>query len=293
MSLPSKQPPRCRATLLRGALRCALSAALWLGGAGLPASAAAPPQEAAPSAAPPPMAQAMVPPQIWAAAQSALCTAAIQQAETRYQLPPGLLGTIAKVESGRPVGSIGDVRAWPWTIDADGQGFFFESRAAAVAWARQGLARGVNFMDVGCMQVDLQMHPGAFRDLDEAFDPVRNADYAARYLRSLHQGDAGGDWNVAVGLYHSHTPELAAAYRDRVAAVGAGIVTGIGGPQPLYMRAIRQGTLRLALAGGGVLLINVNRQPASRLHRRMNTCQVAFLLGDYAPARLRGCRSAR
>lgn len=227
----------------------------------------------------------------WNVQQAALCSAAITTAETRHGLPPGLLGSIAKVESGRPITGMGDVRAWPWTIDADGQGQFLDSRAAALAWAQQALARGVKFMDVGCMQVDLQMHPEAFHSLDEAFDPAINADYAARYLRSLY-AEAGGDWDVAVGLYHSHTPELANAYRNRVAQVGAGIVTGIGGPEPLYMKAIRQGTLRLALAGGGMLVLNVGRQPTARPQRHRSACEMAGLLDPVlaTPMRARGCR---
>src|SRR5215470_7886320 len=56
----------------------------------------------------------------WLVRQSALCEAAIQQAEARYQLPTGLLKSIARVESGRPITSLGDTRPWPWTIDADG-----------------------------------------------------------------------------------------------------------------------------------------------------------------------------
>ena len=232
------------------------------------------------------------PPLPWNVQQAALCAAAIGAAEQSHGLPAGLLGSIAKVESGRPITGMGDVRAWPWTIDADGQGQFLESRPAAVAWAQQALARGVKFMDVGCMQVDLQMHPDAFRSLDDAFDPQRNADYAARYLRSLYT-EAGGDWDVAVGLYHSHTPELAQAYRERVAQVGAGIVTGIGGPEPLYLRAIRQGTLRLALAGGGMLVLNVGRQPTARPQKRRSACAMAGLLDPVlaTPMRVRGCRS--
>ena len=162
----------------------------------------------------------------WLVAQSAQCEGAIAAAEGKYSLPHGLLGSIAKVESGRPISAMRDVRAWPWTIDADGQGLFLDSKAAAVAWVAQAQATGQHhFIDVGCMQVDLPLHPGAFRSLDEAFDPVINADYAARYLRSLHD-EAHGDWNVAVGLYHSHTPDLAADYRNRVADVGAGILSG-------------------------------------------------------------------
>ena len=229
------------------------------------------------------------PPSDWLAVQSAQCGAAIATAEKKYDLPKGLLGSIAKLESGRPVASLGDIRAWPWTINADGTGLFLDSKPAAIAWVQQAQATGQHhFIDVGCMQVDLPMHPGAFRSLDEAFDPVINADYAARYLRSL-QVEAHGDWNVAVGLYHSHTPDLAADYRNRVAAVGAGILTGIGGPEPLYARALRQGTLHLALAGGGMLLINIRRQPTMHPRRVMSRCQIAAVLNPLLASRVRGC----
>ncbi len=221
---------------------------------------------------------------------SALCTAAILAAEQRYAIPPGLLGSIAKVESGRPITAMTDIRAWPWTIDADGMGVFFDSKAEAVAWSRNAGPRGVHYLDVGCMQVNLQMHPAAFASLDVAFDPAANVDYAARYLRSLVT-EAGGNWNVAVGLYHSHTPDLAADYRNRVAEVGAGILTGIGGPEPLYRRAMRQGTLRLSLAGGGVLLINTARQPTGRRPHRKSPCEVAAILAPLLHVRpkLDGC----
>ena len=205
---------------------------------------------------------------------------------------PGLLSAIAKVESGRPITGMNDVRAWPWTIDADGTGLFFDTKEAAVAWARGAPGRGVRFLDAGCMQINLQSHPTAFASLEDAFDPALNADYAARYLVSLH-AEAAGDWNIAVGLYHSHTPDLAADYRNRVAEVGRGIVSGIGGPEPLYRRAIRQGTLRLALVGGGVLRINLGRQPVGPRPVRRSPCEVAAILAPllHSPARGAGCKA--
>ncbi len=231
---------------------------------------------------------AAAPPPDWQASQSAACRTAIAAAETKYQLPPNLLDSIAKVESGRPIASLGQVQPWPWTIDADGQAVFLDSRAAAVAWAQLGLQRGVQFMDIGCMQVDWQLHPGAFKSLDQAFDPTANADYAARYLRSLYE-EAHGNWNVAVGWYHSHTVELAEDYRDRVAMVGAGILTGIGGPEPTFERAIRQGSLRMAMVGGGTLVINIHRQPRARPGKVMSRCRIAHELAPLLASPVRGC----
>jgi hypothetical protein len=224
----------------------------------------------------------------WAEAQSAQCSAALAAAETRHATLPGLLAAIAKAESGRPIPPLRGLQPWPWAINADGAARYFDSKPAAVAWTRLALARGVQQIDVGCMQINLQSHPAAFRDLDEAFDPGANTDYAARFLLALRD-DAGGNWYAATGFYHSRTPELAADYRERVSAIAAGRTPPIGLGVPLYMRAIRQGTLRIALAGGGALRINLRRQPSLRGPRRMSVCQIAAVLGDYmaAPARSR------
>ncbi len=203
---------------------------------------------------------------------SDLCLDAVAAAQQHSATPPGLLAVIAKVESGRATSS-GALEPWPWTVDADGQGIFFATKEQAVAWSRQALDSGtVTFLDVGCMQVDLRMHPNAFRNLNEAFDPLANAEYGARYLRQLHDGIAGGNWFTAIGMYHSQTPELAALYRQQVAAVGAGL-------PPPAMPSGHLAMMRLDLAGGGVLRINVHRQPA-RVARHLSACQIAAILGS-------------
>src|SRR5262245_66615715 len=99
-----------------------------------------------------PAAQAEPPP-------AAQCLAAIAAAERLHGTPPGLLLAIARVESGRPVPPSGEVQPWPWAINVDGQDSFFATKPEAIAFVVQSLARGARFVDVGCMQVDLQMHP--------------------------------------------------------------------------------------------------------------------------------------
>jgi len=46
---------------------------------------------------------------------------------------------------------------------------------------------------------------------------------------------------------------------------------------------IRQGALRIPLAGGGVLRINVRRQPSLSGPRRMSACQIAAVTMRIAP----------
>ncbi len=230
----------------------------------------------------------------WAEAQSAQCSDAVGRAEALHGTKPGLLPAIARAESGRPVPPLPGIQPWPWAVNADGAAMYFESKAAAVTWTRLALARGVQQVDVGCMQINLQSHPAAFRDLDEAFDPAANTGYGARFLRQLSE-DAGGNWYEAVGYYHSRTPVLASDYRARVAAIAAGRMPPASLGMPLYMRAIRQGSLRIVLAGGGVLRINVRRQPSLHGPRRLSACQVAAVLGSYmaAPARARCALASR
>ncbi len=142
-----------------------------------------------------------------------MCPQAIAAAEQAHAVPPRLLAAIGRVESGRP-NSSGVVLPWPWTINAEGQGRFFDSKAEAIAAVRALQAQGVQSIDVGCMQVNLMHHPDAFASLDQAFDPVANADYAAGFLRRLYAQT--NNWADAAAQYHSATPGLADDYRRKV-----------------------------------------------------------------------------
>lgn len=160
-----------------------------------------------------------------------LCGTAVQAAETRYTLPAGLLYAISEVESGRPLAG-GARRPWPWTVQAENQSHYFASKAAAIDWVRRAQARGVASIDVGCMQVNLMYHPSAFATLDDAFDPMHNAAYAARFLTALHAQT--GDWHQAAGRYHSETLALALPYRRQVEAMLQ--TGGNAGPSPADLR---------------------------------------------------------
>jgi hypothetical protein len=145
-----------------------------------------------------------------------LCRAATTAVEREAGLPPRLLAAMARVESGRRDPDSGRFHPWPWTINAEGRGSFFPTKAAAVAAVQALQAQGVRSIDVGCMQINLRHHPNAFANLEEAFDPTANARYAARFLKDLQA--TRGDWMRSASHYHSQTPELAEAYRVRIAA---------------------------------------------------------------------------
>lgn len=153
------------------------------------------------------------------ASPAQLCQGAIAAAERGARLPPKLLQAIAQVESGRRDPATGAVVPWPWTLNAEGEGHFYASKAEAIAAVQAFQARGVRSIDVGCMQVNLMYHPDAFASLDQAFDPRANAAYAARFLAQLR--DQTGTWPKAAAAYHSQTPEIGADYGRRVMALWA------------------------------------------------------------------------
>lgn len=188
-----------------------------------------------------------------AAAQGLLCRAAVAAAERASGIPANLLAAISRVETGRPDPATQAIHPWPWSVNAEGEGFFFDTKAAAVSAVRAMQARGVQSIDVGCAQINLMHHPRAFSSLEQAFDPVANEAYAARFLKDLF--GQTGDWAKAAALYHSATPELAADYQRRVLAVWpeeqrlAGAITPsplaqawgatMGAPPPSFTRVMR------------------------------------------------------
>jgi hypothetical protein len=145
------------------------------------------------------------------------CSSAIATAEQRFATPPGLLAAIGRVESGRQDPAGGVVHPWPWTVNAEGRSFFYNTKAEAVAAVQAMRSKGTRSIDVGCMQINLLYHPDAFAAIELAFDPQANTLYAARYLRELFARTS--DWRKAAALYHSATLELGAAYQQKVMAV--------------------------------------------------------------------------
>jgi hypothetical protein len=141
------------------------------------------------------------------------CLAHIAKEEANQSLPPGLLQAIGIAESGR-MSAQGKLIPWPWTVNANGYGHFFDSKEEAIEFVQQLWAQGITVIDIGCMQVNLYFHPDAFESLETAFDPTTNIAYAAQFLKALHAET--GDWDIATRYYHSRTPALGQLYAQRV-----------------------------------------------------------------------------
>lgn len=152
------------------------------------------------------------------------CLEAIVQAQDRHEIPDNLLLAIGIQEAGRSLG--GKIEIWPWTVNADGAGFFFRTEEDAINKVRSLRQKGVTSIDVGCMQINQKWHPHAFRDLKEAFDPMANVEYAARYLLELHE--RYGDWTRAAASYHSSTKKYQEIYLRKLVKnkVVANLISG-------------------------------------------------------------------
>jgi hypothetical protein len=152
-----------------------------------------------------------------AMAQRDPCRSAVAAAERGSGIPAHLLAAISRVESGRRDPATGTIHPWPWSVNAEGQGAFYDTKAEAVAAVRAMQANGVRSIDVGCGQINLMYHPDAFPNLELAFDPQANAAYAAKFLKALHAQT--GDWTKATAMYHSATPAVGAEYQQQVQMV--------------------------------------------------------------------------
>ncbi len=99
-------------------------------------------------------------------------------------------------------------------------------------------AQGATLIDLGCMQINHRYHGDQFGSVDAMLDPRRNVDYAARFLRQLH--DRHETWTMAVARYHAG-PNNDPAQKEYVCRVIANLVaTGYGqwtGPARQFCKA--------------------------------------------------------
>lgn len=142
---------------------------------------------------------------------SMVCDAVAAEAARRTGVPLSVLRAITRTETGRKRN--GAFQPWPWTVNMEGKGFWFDTEDEARAYVYKEYQRGARSFDVGCFQINFKWHGKAFTSIDEMFDPLTNALYAARFLGELHAEQ--GSWGRAAGAYHSRTPEFATRYQTR------------------------------------------------------------------------------
>ena len=149
-------------------------------------------------------------PQSWAN-PSLLCDAAAQKASEATGVPISVLKAISLTETGRKRG--GEMRPWPWTVNMEGKGVWFDDPDSAKAYVYKHYKAGARSFDVGCFQLNYRWHGENFASIEEMFQPEPNALYAAQFLSDLYK--EMGNWSAAAGAYHSRTKKYATRYRKR------------------------------------------------------------------------------
>lgn len=140
-----------------------------------------------------------------------ICETAAHVASLESDVPLDVLRSISLTETGRKRKDT--FQPWPWTVNMEGVGKWFDNLDAARHYVGKHHSRGARSFDVGCFQINYRWHGHHFESVDAMFDPLTNARYAARFLSELYA--EFGDWSIAAGAYHSRSPKYANKYRTR------------------------------------------------------------------------------
>ena len=157
----------------------------------------------------------LMPQMVLASGVGQSCDSAALRAAEAYGVPPQIMLAITRVESGKPQGDA--LQPWPWAINLQGEGHWFDTADDAAAFAQNAVDSGVTNLDIGCFKLNWRWHGDKFSSIDEMFDPTNNADHAARFLVENHQRT--GNWIDAVAAYHSASPDLAEIYIQKIEGV--------------------------------------------------------------------------
>ncbi len=192
---------------------------------------------------------------------SVICDQVAAHAADQSGVPISVLKAISLTETGRKRG--GAFRPWPWTVNMEGKGAWFDTKEEALAYVQENFDRGARSFDVGCFQINYKWHGQNFASIEEMFDPRINALYAARFLTELYAET--GTWTRAAGAYHSRTPSFAERYAARFDTFRARLLAedapgGDGVPTiPDIVLVANGGRLEVPLPGTGETRIADNR----------------------------------
>jgi soluble lytic murein transglycosylase-like protein len=153
-----------------------------------------------------------------------VCEREMLRAATIHDIPVGVLYAVALTETGHR----GGLNAY--AMNVAGRPVFNADLHAAMSVFASARENGVKLIDIGCMQINHHFHGRNFPSVEAMFDPRRNVDYAAIFLKRLQARE--GSWTGAVARYHAG-PNNAPAQKTYVCAVIRNMVaSGFGAWTP-------------------------------------------------------------
>lgn len=142
------------------------------------------------------------------------------RAARRHAVPLGVLYAVGLSETGR------DGVLHPYALNIDGKSVLAVDLRNAVARFGEARSKGAKLVDLGCMQINHRFHGEKFASVEAMFDPAKNVDYAARFLKDLRVRE--GSWTMAVARYNAGPTNTVAHKRYICSVIGSLAASGFG-----------------------------------------------------------------
>jgi hypothetical protein len=155
-----------------------------------------------------------------ALAAHASCEREIGRAAHKHGVPLAVLYAVGLTESGGRSG------LQTYAINIEGDGHIAANLTDALRKVDEARAAGKTLIDIGCMQINLRYHGRRFASVAEMFDPARNVDYAAQFLKELRAREGG--WTLAAARYHAGPANHAAQKRYVCRVIHNMVASGLG-----------------------------------------------------------------
>uniref|UniRef100_Q07SG1 Lytic transglycosylase, catalytic n=1 Tax=Rhodopseudomonas palustris (strain BisA53) TaxID=316055 RepID=Q07SG1_RHOP5 len=148
------------------------------------------------------------------------CEREMSLAAKRHGVPLGVLYSVGLSETGRK-GVLN-----PYALNIDGKSVLARNRPDAVTRFADAKRNGAKLIDLGCMQINQHYHGDKFPSVEAMFDPSRNVDYAARFLKELRARE--GSWTMAVARYNAGPGNKIGQRRYVCSVIGSLVASGFG-----------------------------------------------------------------
>jgi soluble lytic murein transglycosylase-like protein len=142
------------------------------------------------------------------------------RAARKHSVPLGVLYAVGLSETGRK-GVLN-----PYALNIDGATALAPDLRQAVARFHAARSKGAKLVDLGCMQINHRYHGEKFPGVEAMFDPARNVDYAARFLKELRARE--GNWTMAVARYNAGPNNPTGQRRYVCSVIGSLVASGFG-----------------------------------------------------------------
>ena len=151
---------------------------------------------------------------------SGVCEREMAAAARTHDVPLQVLYAVGLTETG------GRKAMQPFAMNVEGRSIFSQSLSEALKTFDAARSRGARSIDIGCMQVNHLYHAKHFVSVAQMFDPHRNVDYAARFLRELRTREP--NWTMAVARYNAGPNNDPAQKKYVCAVIRSMVKAGMG-----------------------------------------------------------------